>query len=92
VLFGVSGSFAKPWGGTSSLCVRPPRQRTGVHVSGGTAGTCQGTLAVDLVAWLDARGDPLTVGTIVWAQAWYRDPAASLGSNFSDAVRFSMCP
>jgi hypothetical protein len=91
VLFGTSGEVAVPWG-TSTSCVRPPRYRTGTHFSLGTAGTCQGVLSVDFNLWLSMHGSPLAAGTVVWMQAWYRDPAAALGTNFSDAVRFSMLP
>jgi hypothetical protein len=90
VFYGLSGASQVPWG-TSYSCVTPPRQRTPAQSSGGTAGLCNGLVGVDFNSWLHANGDPLTLGTVVWAQVWYRDPAAVKSTNFSNAVRFMMC-
>jgi hypothetical protein len=90
VFYGLSGASQVPWG-TSYSCVTPPRQRTPAQSSGGNAGLCDGAIGVDFNSWLHANGDPLTLGTVVWAQVWYRDPAAVKATNFSNAVRFMMC-
>jgi hypothetical protein len=91
IFFGLSGETQVPWS-ASNVCVAGPRRRTGAHMSGGSFGTCDGVLGIDFNAWLAANGNPLAFGTIVWAQAWYRDPTAAQGTSFSNAVRFSMCP
>jgi hypothetical protein len=35
---------------------------------------------------------PFTVGQVVDAQAWLRDPPAPNTTNLSDALEFSLCP
>jgi hypothetical protein len=96
LIYGVQGAIEVPWGATSFSCVRPPRQRTSVQNSGGTAGGCDGDVGLDLSAWLAANplalGSPFAAGDTLWAQVWYRDAPAQNGSNFTDAVRFMTCP
>jgi Tol biopolymer transport system component len=81
-------SMAAPWGSTGLnwMCVAPPRQRTTVLDSGGTTG-CTGSLALDLWAWIAAHpgaiGSPLTPGQSLFVQAWFRDPAAPLGTSLA---------
>jgi hypothetical protein len=96
VIYGIGGAIQSPWGGTSFSCVAPPRQRTGIAGSGGTAGACDGEIALDFNAWRDAHpfalGAPFSAGDVVWAQVWYRDAASAQGTNFTGAVRFMTCP
>jgi hypothetical protein len=92
IIYGLNGATQSPWGTTSYVCMNRPRYRTGVQNSGGTAGVCDGEIALDFNAWLTARGYTMIDGALICAQAWYRDPAAALGSNLSDAIRFTMCP
>ena len=92
LVFGLSGPQHRPWGATSWSCVAPPRTRSAAQLSTNVVGSCDGTLEVDLFAWLASHGLALAPGTIVWAQVWYRDPGAVPGSNFGAAVRFGMCP
>jgi hypothetical protein len=76
--------------------VKSPTQRTSFHSSGGTAGSCDGTLSVDWLAFVAANpgalGTPLTPGALVNAQAWFRDPPAPGATNLSNALEFSVCP
>jgi len=96
--YGVNGQLNLPWhaGGSSRLCVRPPLQRSGVSTTGGTLGQCNGQLQLDLLAYLAAHpnslGAPLTAGTQVRAQAWFRDPLAVGATGLSDALAWAMCP
>jgi Tol biopolymer transport system component len=98
IFYGVSGRLAMPWGAQSSsyFCVAPQVQRTPPQISGGTAGTCTGSISVD---WLDfiatnpgALGVPFTFGEVVDAQCWYRDPPAPRTTNLSDAIEWVTCP
>ncbi len=95
--YGVSGPAAAAWGtGTSFLCVKTPTQRMGSQSSGGTANLCNGALTEDFNAYLAANpgslGQPFVGGESVWAQAWYRDPAAPKTTNLSDGLEFVMQP
>jgi hypothetical protein len=98
LFYGASGQVSVPWasGSTSFLCVRPPLQRTGLQSSGGTAAACDGAIALDWLAYLSAHptalGSPLSIGRTFDAQGWYRDPAASKGSNLSNAFHWAVCP
>jgi hypothetical protein len=98
LFYGVGGRVIAPWGsgGTSYLCVGYPIQRTTVSSSGGTSGACNGTFAVDWLAFLAANpgalGAPFSAGQIVDAQAWYRDPPAVKTTNLSDALEFATGP
>jgi hypothetical protein len=96
VIYGVHGATQTPWGATSFSCVRPPRQRTTVQNTGSALGACDGSLALDFNAWRTANpfalGAPFGPGDTFWAQVWYRDAASSVGTNFTDAVRFMSCP
>ncbi|MCY3003370.1 MAG: DNRLRE domain-containing protein [Planctomycetota bacterium] len=81
-------------GGT--LCVQAPFFRTGAQSSGGTpspAADCSGTFAYDFNVLLAAGSNPsLQVGTLVCAQFWSRDPAATFTTNLSNALRFTVQP
>mgnify|MGYP001245501741 CR=1 FL=1 len=97
ILYGVTGRLAAPWfGGSSYLCVKSPAQRTGTLNSGGTAGSCDGVMSIDWNAYMsshpNALGQPLQVGQVVNAQAWFRDPAAPGETNLSNGLEFTVCP
>lgn len=98
LFYGITGAQNQPWasGSTSTLCVKSPQQRTVAQNSGGTAGTCQGTLAIDWNAYVAAHpgalGSPFAFGQPVFAQGWFRDPAAVKTTSLSDALRFTICP
>jgi hypothetical protein len=94
--YGLGGPLAEPWGlGTSWLCVKAPLQRTSLLSSGGTSFSCDGSLAIDWLAWAAAHpgapGTPLQVGTHAWMQAWYRDPPSPKTTSLSNALRFVVC-
>jgi hypothetical protein len=93
--YGISGALASPWG-TSTLCVRAPRQRMGQQLTSGTAGQCDGALAMDWSAFLASHpaaiGSPLQPGRVVHAQTWYRDPPSTKTTALSDALTFTLCP
>ncbi len=95
--YGIAGPAAVSWGsGTSFLCVKTPTQRMGSQNSGGTANQCDGAFNQDFNAYLAANtgslGQPFVGGEMVWAQAWYRDPAAPKTTNLSDGLQFVMQP
>jgi hypothetical protein len=96
LFYGASGATATPWGGNSTLCVRAPLQRMPGQLSGGTAGTCNGAVSIDWLAYVANRpgaiGYPLTPGTLVHAQCMVRDPSAPAGAILSDAVSFVVGP
>ena len=80
---------------TSYRCVAFPVQRFGDLSSGGTAGQCNGTLSIDFNQWYathpGAMGAPYVPGSILYAQGWFRDPAAPKQTNLSNALRFTLC-
>jgi carboxypeptidase T len=96
--YGTSGASASPWalGSTSFLCVAPPRQRTPAQGSGGSAGACDGVLALDWNAFVashpNALGVPFSAGDELWIQAWFRDPPSPAATSLSDALEASVCP
>ena len=95
IFYGISGAAQVPWGsGSSFLCVSQPVERTGVQNAGGGSGTCNGTLTLDWNTYVfgnsGAVGVPFSPGDMVWAQGWFRDPFASLGSNLSDGIMFTV--
>ncbi|MCY3003545.1 MAG: hypothetical protein NTV21_17255, partial [Planctomycetota bacterium] len=97
VFYGLNGRAALPWGtGTSFLCVKSPTQRTGVQLSGGTSGSCNGLLSLDFLQFVAANpaalGAPLQAGASVQAQAWYRDPPAPKSTSLSNALEFLVQP
>ncbi len=98
VFYGVSGPVALSWaaGSTSFMCVKGPTQRMPPQSTGGTPAACDGTLAVDFLAFLAANpgaiGQPLAAGMRVNAQAWMRDPPAPKASSLSDALEFEITP
>jgi len=90
--------LASTWGtGSASFkCIHAPLQRTELQNSGGTAGQCDGVLALDWNAFQashpGALGAPWTVGSKVYLQGLYRDPLAPRGSNLSDAIALTFEP
>lgn len=64
--------------------------------SGGTVGTCNGTLTLDWNAYQaahpNALGVPFSVGATISLQAWYRDPPSSNTTALSDALEALTCP
>ena len=98
VMYGVTGRAALPWAGGSSsfLCVRPPLQRTVAQSSGGTPLACDGVLALDWnafrVANPSALGASFVPGSVLDAQAWFRDPPSPKTSSLSDALEFVLNP
>jgi hypothetical protein len=98
IFYGVSGRIEAPWaaGSTSTSCVRAPKQRTQVQSSGGTAGTCNGSLILDWNQYRsthpNALGQPVALGEQVWMQAWFRDPPAPGTTNLSNALELVHVP
>jgi hypothetical protein len=98
IFYGINGPNSIAWSGTSTsfLCVKTPTQRTPAQASGGTAGACDGALAIDWNAYVatnpGALGTPFAGGETVWSQAWFRDPPASKTTNLSAGLRFQICP
>jgi len=98
LFYSVSGPNSAVWapGSSSFLCVKAPTQRAGSQVSGGTAGACDGVYALDWNAFRAARpnalGAPFSPGTLIWSQAWYRDPSSPGTTSLSNALRFVVGP
>jgi Tol biopolymer transport system component len=98
VFYGVSGSVEYPWapGSSSFLCVKSPTQRLPLQSTGGTVGSCNGSLAVDFLAFLAANpgslGQPFSSGDIVYAQAWFRDPPSPKSTSLSAGLVFTLLP
>jgi hypothetical protein len=98
IYYGTNGRQSTAWGplSPSFMCVAAPRQRTPSANSGGTNGSCDGTISLDWNLYIathpTALGVPFTAGDIVDAQCWYRDPLAPKTTNLSDAVEFTVCP
>jgi len=98
MFYSISGPSVSPWGAGSNsfLCVKAPTQRTSPLLSGGTAGACDGVLAMDFLQWATANptalGMPLAGGDIFNVQAWYRDPPAPKTTNLTNAVQFTLAP
>jgi hypothetical protein len=96
--YGLSGPNSSPWatGSTSTLCVKPPTQRTTTQNSGGTVGLCNGSLSLDILAFLAANpsalGAPPAAGQQFHSQAWFRDPAAPKTTNLSGGLQWILCP
>jgi hypothetical protein len=97
--YGVNGSQQVPWcnaGGSSFLCVRPPTQRTPSSSSGGSAGQCDGSYALDWNAFQlanpTALGNPFTLGSIVDVQGWFRDPTSCKTTFLTPAAKLTYQP
>lgn len=96
IFYGVNGAHASPWGDSGFLCVRAPTQRTGTQSSGGVSGACDGSLALDWLAYVAAPGaalgEPFSPGDAFWAQGWFRDPASAKTTALSSAVQVTLAP
>jgi hypothetical protein len=100
IFYGINntGFVPGPWasGSTSLLCVKHPTQRTPIQNSGGTINLCNGVLALDWNAFQSAHpsalGNPWSVGSKVYVQAWFRDPLAAKATNLSNAVELTFQP
>lgn len=96
LMYGLLGRAEIPFlGGT--LCVAPPLRRTPVQftsaVLGGGPPGCSGAMTFDFTSWLQAGTDPfLAPGVQVNAQYRYRDPAATFGAAFTNAIEFTIEP
>lgn len=99
VFYGLA-AFVQPWcqltPGSSFLCVKSPTVRTGVQSSGGTFGSCNGSLALDWNAFHSANpgalGAPWSAGERAYLQAWFRDPASCKTTSLSNAVELTYQP
>lgn len=97
LFYGLTGTAAVPWTQTGSvLCVKGPLQRTGVQNTGGTNAACDGAFSLDWNAFLASRpralGNPLSVGQMVWAQAWILDNGVAKGGQLSNALEIGVHP
>ncbi len=92
LFYGYGPAFTAFADGT--LCVQGPIKRTMPQSSGGNAGSdCSGTYTFDFNQYLQSGIDPgLVAGAEVYAQYWYRDPAAASASGLSIALYFSIAP
>ncbi|MCB9915263.1 MAG: CehA/McbA family metallohydrolase [Planctomycetes bacterium] len=90
LFYGYAPAFVPFQDGTR--CVAPILVRTGVQNSGGAAGAnCTGTFSLDFNARIQSGVDPgLVPGATVYAQHWFRDPAAASATGLSDAVQFTI--
>lgn len=96
LFYGTSGRAVLPFH-SGFLCLAPPRRRTAVQDSGGSASgaDCSGVYSLDFNAWIASGVDPaLVAGAEVNAQYWSRDPGfpppGAIG--LTDAVEFRVCP
>jgi hypothetical protein len=93
-----TGFTPTPWGSgsTSFLCVKGPTQRMNPLTSGGTLNQCNGVLTQDWNAFQTshpgALGNPYTVGSNAFVQAWFRDPPAVKTTSLSNAVKVTFVP
>ncbi|MCC7011301.1 MAG: hypothetical protein IT454_01965 [Planctomycetes bacterium] len=100
IFYGVNNAGFTPqqWGigSTSFLCVKAPTQRMNSQNTGGTPGQCNGSVTQSWNGYLGANpnalGAPFSAGQKVYAQAWYRDPAAVKTTNLSDALELTVVP
>jgi hypothetical protein len=98
LFYGITGPKASVWavGSSSFLCVKSPTQRIPASNTGGTAGACDGSIAVDLLSYLSthpsALGQPFSAGAVVNVQAWFRDPPAPGTTSLSNGLQFTTCP
>lgn len=97
ILYGVSGRATAPWGSSSSLlCVKAPAQRTAVIGSAGAANACNGTLVLDVDAYMAAHpfalGAPFLAGGRAFFQGWFRDPPSAKSSSLSNALEVVLAP
>ncbi len=99
IFYSTFGRWGALWCGTSGysyLCAKMPLERTSVQNSGGTAGACDGTIALPWNAWHianpGAAGNFIVAGQILDAQCWFRDPGSCRNTSMSNAVELTMLP
>ncbi|NUP98193.1 MAG: thrombospondin type 3 repeat-containing protein [Planctomycetaceae bacterium] len=98
LFYSLTGPRVQPWApsSTSFLCINGPTQRTSARSTGGSAGLCDGSFALDLLLWGAANpsslGVPFAPGDVFAAQVWYRDPPAPRGTNLSAAIQITFAP
>jgi hypothetical protein len=97
IFYGTSIPIAAPWGTSNSfLCVKAPTQRTGVQSSGGVVNQCNGSLSLDLFAYLSAHptalGNPFSAGQKAFFQGWYRDQGSPKTTSLSDGLQVTFQP
>ena len=98
VFYGVAGSVELPWapGSSSFLCVKSPTQRLPLQSTGGTVGSCDGSLGIDFLTFLAANpsslGQPFSSGDAIYAQAWFRDPPSPKSTSLSAGLAFTLLP
>jgi hypothetical protein len=103
IFYGASGPVATPWGlgGSSYLCVKAPTQRSATQSTGGTNGACDGSMSLDLMAYLSANtgaiggstsASPFLAGQKAWLQGWFRDPPAVKTTSLSDGLEITFVP
>lgn len=98
IFYGVTSTAASPWasGSSSFLCVKAPTQRTGTQNSGGTLNGCNGTMTLDLFAYLSthptALGNPFAAGNMAFFQGWFRDPPSPKTTSLSDGLQVTFQP
>ncbi len=91
LFYGYAPAFTPFQNGT--LCVAPALHRTGVQNSGGDPGplNCSGSFSLDFNALIQGGVDAgLQAGTTIYAQHWFRDPAATSGTGLSDAAQVTI--
>jgi len=95
LFYGLLGPASSPFQG-GTMCVQSPVLRTLAQNSGGNAtpaNDCSGSYSYDFNVHIASGVDPLlTVGRLVCAQYWSRDPAATFTTNLSNALRFYIYP
>lgn len=83
-------------GHPSKMCVSAPRQRMDLANSGGSAGACNGSLSVDVLAWAaqhpGALLTPLTAGQSMCFQGWLREPSFTPATLLTDAWWVTLGP
>jgi hypothetical protein len=93
LLYAFSPGAAPFQGGT--LCLSGTLHRTPPQNSLGNPGgdDCSGSFTFDFNARIQSGVDPLLiVGTHVFAQYYYRDPADPFGVGLTDALALTICP
>lgn len=91
--YGTGPAQANPWSGSAGLqCIAPPVRRAPPLTGLGTAGSCDGSFALDLnTLWATKPHHYPGPGRTVRAQLWYSGPVAQ-GSNLSNAIEFQTAP
>jgi hypothetical protein len=96
-LYTTNGAAATPiQNAYGFLCIQsgPGMFRVGVQSGSGTPGVCDGAYGMNFNQYMAAQTqDPaLGAGSTVDVQCWYRDPPNPGTANFTQALRFTVCP